>query len=107
MVQSDLKDYIRGCRMSFISYLHLILLISNQTFEVIAVKEKNLELNMPSVLKDRGQLRSKINKHMLIGVSDVRLFTGVEKGAGSENSEQTAMRRRERKGRRRRALAAT
>jgi hypothetical protein len=34
---------------------------------------------MPSVLKDRGQLRSKINKHMLIGVSDVRLFTGVEK----------------------------
>ena len=32
---------------------------------------------------------------------------GSRKGAGSENSEQMAMRRRERKGRRRRALAAT
>ena len=35
MVQSDLKDYIRGCRMSFISYLYLILLIIDQIFRVI------------------------------------------------------------------------
>jgi len=40
MVQSDLKDYIRGCRMSFISYLHLILLISDQIFEVIVALKK-------------------------------------------------------------------
>ena len=51
IVQLDLKDsshnYTRGYEMSFISYPHLILLISGQTFKVTAAQEKLWELNRP------------------------------------------------------------
>jgi hypothetical protein len=33
--------------MDFVSYPHLIFLISGQTFEVTVAQEKNLELNGP------------------------------------------------------------
>ena len=39
------RDFARGCGMGFVSYPHLILLISGQTFEVTVAHKKFWELN--------------------------------------------------------------
>ena len=44
--------------MSFVSYPHLIFLISGQTFQVTVVHEKFWELNGPEVLEFQGHTRN-------------------------------------------------
>ena len=57
MVQLGLKDLSRDitrvCGMSFVSYSHLILLISGQTFEVTVVHKKFWELNRTLVSRKK------------------------------------------------------